>query len=114
MARKKSNVINVHLMAPVCEALYLCDYESLWGFSITHENQSAFVSIGTREGLEKAIIKYEEYVLLLVVKEIVDSSDDVANELLELSIDCNMGIVINGEHYSSEEIERTRDNVTEG
>lgn len=89
--------LQIQLFAPVDSTLFPLDKMPAWGFLLrSKDGEDTFVLAGTKRHVKSRIDADED--LLALAKEAIRSSEnDLANEWLDLALDEEEDVMVNGE-----------------
>lgn len=100
---EKDELVHVQFKGDVTEDLVFDEDRKTWGFSISRDERTAFVEIGSRKVFEQFIDRFDESPLSVVIYAIQQGEDELASVLLDEIRDEEMGLIFNGEFVSNED-----------
>jgi hypothetical protein len=97
--------LQIQAMAPVDDNMVVLDKSELWGFTLILGDDATFVFAGTKKKMKSHLD--DSGSLLGLAYEAIRSSENVlANELLDLTLDDELGVVINGEYFEARDVRK--------
>lgn len=96
-------LVHIQFKGDVTETLDFNEEGRTWGFSVSRDERTAFVEIGSRKTFEQLIDRFDESPLSVVIYAIQQGDDEIASNLLDEIRDEEIGLIFNGEFVRNEE-----------
>ena len=96
--------VHVEFKGSIDDGLSSCLDSDGWGFAIWQDGRSAYIPVGTRDELERDILKRHDNLPWLVLDALRQSSDEMSEDFINFLLDSSEGEIINGQAFISEKV----------
>jgi len=103
---EESAYVSVQFVCPLMDNMEALDnMSSNWGLTIMNadRDKSAFIPVGTRDQFEKKFMKHDEDPVKFAVSCLMNSIDELGDELFNEIVENEEGFLLNGELVGAEE-----------